>query len=82
VPSEREIRERLVSEVSAASGIPIDQIDVREPFASYNIASIEAVQMVGTLESWLGLTLDETLLWDHSTIEALAKHLAGAVKAK
>jgi acyl carrier protein len=82
VRSEREIRERLIREVSAASGIPAEQIDVREPFASYNIASIEAVQMVGTLETWLGLTLDETLLWDHSTIEALAKHLAGAVKAK
>jgi acyl carrier protein len=82
VASEREIRDRLIREVSAASGIPVDKIDVREPFASYNIASIEAVQMVGTLETWLGLTLDETLLWDHSTIEALARHLATAVRAK
>ena len=72
----------MVREVSAASGIPVEQIDVREPFATYNIASIEAVQLVGQLETWLGLTLDETLLWDHSTIDALAKYLAGAVKAK
>jgi acyl carrier protein len=81
VPSEKEIRDRLVKEVAAAASIPAERIDVREPFASYNIASIEAVQMVGILEEWLGLTLDETLLWDHATIEALARHLAQATQA-
>lgn len=78
-PTEKQIRDRLVNEVAEAAGLPVERIDVREPFASYNLASIEAVHMVGVLESWLGLTLDATLLWDHSTIEALARHLALAV---
>lgn len=74
--TEKQIRDRLVQEVATAAGVPVDRIDIREPFASYNISSIEAVELVGVLESWLGLTLDATLLWDHSTIEALARHLA------
>jgi len=78
-PTEKQIRDRLVKEVADAAGIPVDRVDVREPFASYSIASIEAVQLVGVLETWLGLTLDVTLLWDHATIEALARHLALAV---
>ena len=82
MPSEKEIRDRLVQEVAAAANLPPDRIDVREPFASYSIASIEAVQMVGMLEDWLGLTLDETLLWDHATIEALARHLAQATRTQ
>ena len=80
-PTEKQIRDRLVKEVAEAARLPVESIDIREPFASYNIASIEAVQMVGMLETWLGLPLDETLLWDHPTIEALARHLAVAVKA-
>lgn len=80
-PTEKQIRDRLVKEVAAAAGVPVEDIDVREPFANYNIASVEAVQLVGTLESWLGLSLDATLLWDYSTIDALAAHLALAVNA-
>ena len=78
MPTDREIRDRLVQEVASAANIPIDQVDIREPFASYNLASIEAVQLVGVLEAWLGITLDATLLWEYSTIEALAGHLAQA----
>ncbi len=82
LPTEKEIRDRIVVEVAAAARIPIERVDVREPFASYEIASIEAVHLVGVLEKWLGLSLDPTLLWDHSTIEALARHLAAAVSTK
>lgn len=81
-PTEKQIRDRLVKEVAGATGMPVDKIDVREPFASYAIASIEAVYLVGVLETWLGLSLDATLLWDHSTIEDLARYLATAVSAK
>ena len=80
-PSEKQIRDRLVQEIADAAGVPADRIDVREPFASYNIASVEAVHLVGVLERWLGLSLDPTLLWDHATIEALARHLAQVVRS-
>ena len=81
VPTEKQIRDRLVTEIAGVTGIPIDRVDSREPFASFGIASLEAVYLVGKLETWLGLALDPTLLWDHSTIDALAKHLALATRA-
>jgi acyl carrier protein len=74
--SEQEIRERLIREIAEAAALPADRIDAREPFASYGLASLEAVYLVGTLETWLGIALDATLLWDHPTIDALAAHLA------
>ncbi len=77
--TERQILERLVAEVAVAARVPPEQIDVREPFASYDLGSVEAVHIVGVLEGWLGVELDATLLWDHSTIESLARHLAGIV---
>ena len=80
MPTEKEIRDRLVREVADATRTPADRIDVREPFASYDLQSIDAVYLVGELESWLGMPLDATLLWDHATIEALARHLATVVK--
>jgi acyl carrier protein len=81
LPTHQEIRDRLVQEVAASTNMPIDRVNIREPFASYSIASIEAVQLIGVLETWLGLTLDATLLWEYSTIEVLARHLAQAVGA-
>lgn len=74
--TEPQIRERLVREIADAAALPIDRIDSREPFASYGLASLEAVYLVGKLEDWLGIALDATLLWDHPTIDALAAHLA------
>lgn len=80
MPTEKQIRDRLVDEVAAAAGIASAGVDVREPFASYSISSLEAVYMVGVFETWLRMPLEVTLLWDHATIEALARHLATAVK--
>lgn len=74
--TEQQIRERLVREVADASSLSPDRIDSREPFATYGLGSLEAVYLVGKLEDWLGIALDATLLWDHPTIESLAKHLA------
>ncbi len=81
MPTVGEIRRRLVQEVASAAGVASDLVDVREPFASYNVTSLDAVYLVGVLETWLGVPLDATLLWDHATIEALARHLAAAVSA-
>jgi acyl carrier protein len=75
-PTEKQIRDRLVHEIADVMSLAPDRVDSREPFASYGIASVEAVHLVGKLETWLGVALDPTLLWDHPTIDALAKHLS------
>jgi acyl carrier protein len=72
----QQIRDRLVREIAEASRLPAERIDVREPFASYGLTSVEAVYLVGKLEGWLGVPLEATLFWDYPTIDSLANSLA------
>src|SRR5579859_7582289 len=68
----------LVSKLSERLGIESHEIDIREPFASYGLGSTEAVSLAGELAEWLGRKLSPALVYEYSTIESLARHLAGA----
>jgi myxalamid-type polyketide synthase MxaD len=72
------IQEWLVSKLSARLGIEPHEIDTREPFASYGLGSTEAVSLAGELAEWLGRKLSPALVYEYSTIETLARHLAGS----
>src|ERR1700682_6827045 len=68
----------LVSKLSERLGIDSQEIDIREPFASYGLGSTEAVSLAGELAAWLGRKLSPALVYEYPTIEALARHLAGS----
>jgi acyl carrier protein len=76
-PSQAEIEAWLVRQIAELADAPAETIDVREPFDSFGLASRDAVSLSGDLEEWLGRTLSPTLIYEHPTIEALARHLAG-----
>ena len=63
--------------ISDLSGLDAADIDRRRSFASFGIDSAEAVGIVGELEEALGTTIDATALYDHPTIAALGRYLAG-----
>ena len=69
---ERELAARL----AARLGLDPAEIDPREPFESYSLASAEAISLSGEIEEWLGRSLSPTLFYTHPTIAALAEHLA------
>jgi acyl transferase domain-containing protein/acyl carrier protein len=71
----------LVSKLSERLGIESHEIDVREPFASYGLGSTEAVSLSGELAEWLGRKLSAALVYEYSTIETLARHLAESPEA-
>ncbi len=75
--SEEVIQDWLIAQLAHRLNIAPTQIDVREPFARYGLASREAVSLVGELEEWLVCELSPTLLWEYPTIKALARHLTG-----
>lgn len=81
-PSALAIEDWLVNEVANRLGVNSADINVREPFASYGLDSVEAVGLSGELENWLALCLPETLVWDYPTIESLAAYLAESVRNK
>ncbi len=71
----------LVAKLSERLGIESHEIDIREPFASYGLGSTEAVSLAGELAEWLGRKLSPALVYEYSTIETLARHLAGSPDA-
>ncbi|QRO01345.1 amino acid adenylation domain-containing protein [Archangium violaceum] len=75
---EGELQAWLVVALAQATQTRPESIDIRQPFAQYGLDSIAGVQLTGELERWLGRKLPDTLVWDHPTIEALARHLAGS----
>ncbi len=75
-PEEQAIQAWLVAHFAEVLALDAREISVEQPLTSYGIDSIVAVSLTGELEDWLGCQLSPTLAWDHSTIEALARHLA------
>jgi hypothetical protein len=52
-------------------------VNVRQPFSSFGLGSVDAVTLTGDLCAWLGRDLAPTLLYEYSTIDSLATHLSG-----
>ncbi|MBH8553201.1 long-chain-fatty-acid--CoA ligase [Nostocaceae cyanobacterium CENA357] len=51
-------------------------IDPSKSFADYGLDSVRAVKLAQELSEWLGYSLEATIVWNFSTIESLALHLA------
>ncbi len=72
-----EIADWLSRRMAAHLGVAPQEIDHRATFSSFGIGSLQAVALAGDLEGWLGRPLSPTLAYEHPTIDALARHLAG-----
>ncbi|GMV92676.1 MAG: hypothetical protein AMXMBFR82_24540 [Candidatus Hydrogenedentota bacterium] len=75
------IREWLLSQLAAETGVARESIDPNESFDTLGISSREAVTLSGDMEEWLGRKLSPTLLWEYPTIDALAGYLAEDTEA-
>ncbi|WP_338770031.1 amino acid adenylation domain-containing protein [Massilia sp. METH4] len=62
--------------VAELAGVPVEAIRPERAFADWGLDSNDAVRLSGELERELGLTLPTTLLFDHPTPAAVARHLA------
>jgi acyl carrier protein len=79
--SEHDIQHWLVAKLAEELKLPVQEIDIRKPFASYGLDSRTAVGIVGDMERWLGQRLVPTLVWDFPNIEELARHVASGAEA-
>jgi len=75
--SAEEIERWLVARLAGTLGLDPTGVDVRRPFAAFGLGSMQAVGLAGELELWLDRPLAPTLIYDHPTVEDLARHLAG-----
>ena len=61
--------------------VPVDDLDAKQPIASYGLDSISAVTLSVQLEEELSVELDTAVLWDRPTLESLAEHLTEKLNA-
>lgn len=51
-------------------------------FAAYGMDSVAAMMLVSALEDWTGTDLPPTLVWDHPSVEAIAREIAATPEAR
>ena len=76
------VRAWLVERLAEQLRVDPRSIDVRAPFAQLGLDSARIVGLSGELEARLGRRLDPTLLYEHPTIEALARYLEGGAERR
>ena len=75
-PSEAAIRDWCAEYLARTLDLPSQTIDTETTFARMGLDSANSVFLIVELEDWLGLELTPDLLFEHTTIDELARHLA------
>jgi acyl carrier protein len=65
----------LVEQLSRQLKVPPREIDPVRRLEEYGLDSLEAISLTGEIEILLGRPVDPTILWDHPSIRAVARHL-------
>jgi acyl carrier protein len=76
MPTQVEIQEWLITQISDTVYIDQDEIDIRSPFSSFGLSSKDAVILSGDLEDWLNRRLSPTIVYEYPSIESLAAYLS------
>ncbi|MBC9915647.1 SDR family NAD(P)-dependent oxidoreductase [Chitinophaga varians] len=72
------IRTGILNSLSATLKIPADSIDPDIAFSDYGIDSILGVSFINQINTSLTITLNTAVIFEHSSVNRLCKHIAGA----
>lgn len=75
-----DIRFWLVHNLAARLKTDPAGLDHETPFSQLGLDSLAAVNISSQLESWLQTEIEATVLYQHTTINALSDHLAKHLK--
>jgi acyl transferase domain-containing protein/NAD(P)-dependent dehydrogenase (short-subunit alcohol dehydrogenase family)/acyl carrier protein len=73
-----EVEALIVDNLAASLSIARETIEADVPFFDYGVDSILGVGFVQQLNRSLGAALNTTVLFDHTTVQRLAKHIVAA----
>lgn len=76
--TEAQIRAQIRASLASALSVAENTLDDERDFDAYGLPSLEAVELAGELEDFLGREIDAEAIFDHPTVSQLARHLAAA----
>jgi len=76
IKNEQEIQEFIVKNLSDLLRSNIEDIDPMESVFSYGLDSSGALTLMGLIEDELNIVMDPGMIWEYSSVTALAKNLA------
>jgi polyketide synthase PksN len=76
------VQESIRNSLKSSLGLEDDEIQNAMPFSDYGLDSILGVQLVRTLNEQLGIALDTTVIFDHSSVVRLTGHICSTYAAQ
>jgi acyl carrier protein len=76
--TEAQIRAAIRASLASALSVAESTLDDERDFDAYGLPSLEAVELAGELEDFLGREIDAEAIFDHPSVSQLARHLATA----
>ena len=74
------IEQLLVERVAELLGLHPSDVDPAKPHSIYGLDSATALVLAADIEDELGVSLPDSVAWDHPTLRSLANHLAAELE--
>lgn len=71
-----DIQDWLSEQIAAQLGMDADEIDVRVPFDSYGLNSMQAMEIANLGKKHLGISFSPLAIWNYPNVTSLSEYLA------
>ena len=76
IPTVEEIQDWLVIQIAEQLGVDPNTIDIRVPFSSNGLTSLQVTSITALGEKMFGLPLSPLILWNFPNVESLSQFIA------
>lgn len=76
-----DIQDWLAAQIAEQQGIDVDEIDIKAPFDSYGLDSVQIMKIASLGKQYFGLQLSPIVMWNYPNIESLSQYLAEEIKS-
>ena len=79
--SAENIQDWLASQIAEQLGVDPDEVNIRSPFDSYGLDSLQTMSIANLGKQYFGLQLSPLVIWNYPNIESLSQYLAEELQA-
>lgn len=79
--SAEDIQDWLAAQIAKQLAVEPDEIDIRLPFESYGLDSVQTMSIANLGKQNFGLQLSPLVIWNYPNIESLSRYLAEELTA-